>query len=84
MEDNNNYNITTKINVEFKIKSKLHKKNIFILMNENMKKNINLENNIQYFSDTTFDCVTPQNRGMKLFTLLTYNDNIFYIKIPLM
>ena len=48
-------------------------------MNENMKKNINLENNIQYFSDTTFDCVPPQNRGMKLFSLLTYNDTVIYI-----
>ena len=57
MEDNNNYNITTKINVEYKRKNKLYKKNIFILMDENMKKNINLENNKLLFSDAAFCCV---------------------------
>ena len=32
-----------------------------------------LNDNIQYFGDTTYDCVPPQNRGLKLFVLLCYN-----------
>ena len=65
MQDNNNYNLTTKLSVQFKRKN--------ILMNEKMKKNIMLNDNIQYFGDTTYDCVPPQNRGIKLFVLLSYN-----------
>ena len=82
IEDINNYNKTTKISVEFKRKQKPHKKNIFILMYEDMKKNLNLENNIQYFSNTTFDCVRPQNRGRKLFTLLVYNGTLILFIRP--
>ena len=73
MQDNKNYNLTNKINVEFKRKNKTYKKNIYIIMNEEMKKNISLNDNIQYFGDTTYQCVPPQNRGLKLFVLLCYN-----------
>lgn len=45
-------------------------------MNEQMKKNIPLKDNIQYFGDTTYDCVPPQNNKMKLFALLCYNKNM--------
>ena len=38
-----------------------------------MKKNIILKDNIQYFGDTTYVCIPPQNRGLKLFVLLCYN-----------
>ena len=73
MQDNNNYNLTTKLSVQFKRKNKIYHKNIYILMNEKMNKNIMLNDNIQYFGDTTYDCVPPQNRGIKLFVLLSYN-----------
>ncbi len=42
-------------------------------MNEKMKKNIMEKDNIQYFADTTYDAVPPQNSHMKLFVLLSYN-----------
>ena len=41
MKDNTGYNITTNLKVEFSRKNKIYKKDIFILMNSNMKKNIN-------------------------------------------
>ena len=42
-------------------------------MNANMKTNIALKDNIQYFADTTYDSVPPQSGKMKLFVLLAYN-----------
>ena len=45
-------------------------------MNEQMKKNISLKDNIQYFGGITYDCVPPQNNKMKLFAFLSYNKNL--------
>ena len=73
MQDNNNYNLTTKLTIIFQRRNKTYNKNIYILMNAKMKNNIMLNDNIQYFGDTTYDCVPPQNRGLKLFVLLCYN-----------
>ena len=64
---------TTKLTVEFIRKGKKYVKDIFIIMNANMKQNILLKDNIQYFADTTYDCVPPQSSHMKLFVLLAYN-----------
>lgn len=30
----------------------------------------------QFFSDTTYDCIPPQNSGMKLFVKLSYNKKL--------
>ena len=73
MKDIHDYKLTTKLRVEFKRKNKTYNKDIYIIMNEQMKKNISLKDNIQYFGDTTYDCVPPQNNKMKLFALLCYN-----------
>ena len=54
MKDYNDYNLTTKLNVIFKRKNKEYKKDIYIIMNEKMKKNIALKDNHQFFADTTF------------------------------
>ena len=43
-------------------------------MNLEMKNNITLEGNIQYFADTTYKCCPPQSKGMKLFEILAYNE----------
>ena len=45
-------------------------------MNDKMKKNITLEDIIQYFLDTTFDCVPSQHKGIKLFVILAYNKKL--------
>lgn len=73
MKDEKDYNITTKLYVEFKRKNKTYKKDIYMLMNAQMKKNVSSDKNLQFFSDTTYQCVPPQNSGMKLFVLLAYN-----------
>ena len=76
LEDMNNYKLTSKINVTFKRKNKLYKKNIYLLMNKKMKENINLEGNIQYFSDSTYKYIPSQNKGKKLFIILAYNEKL--------
>ena len=76
MKDFNNYDLTTKLSVIFKRKNKEYKKDIFIIMNENMKKNIVLIDNNQFFVDTTFQCIPPQHKGLKLFVILTYNKKL--------
>ena len=42
MKDNTGYNITTNLKVEFSRKNKIYKKDLFILMNSNMKNNLNI------------------------------------------
>ena len=49
-----------------------------------MKENIQLIDNIHYFGDTTFDVIPPQNKGMKLFELLAYNNKFNKIYLCLM
>ena len=73
MEDNNGYKLTTKIDVTFKRKNKVYNKNIYIMMNNNMKDNLTSNENTQFFADTTYNCVPPQNKGMKLFIIISYN-----------
>ena len=46
MKDEKDYNITTKLSVEFKRNIKIYKKDIFILMNAQMKKNISSDKNL--------------------------------------
>ena len=41
-----------------------------------MKENITLEGNIQYFADSTYKCIPPQNKGAKLFIILAYNEKL--------
>ena len=41
-----------------------------------MKKNLVLEGNIQFFADTTYDVIPPQNKGMKSFVMLTFNNKL--------
>ena len=38
MKDVNDYNLTTKLNITFKRKNKINNKDIYIFMNEKMKK----------------------------------------------
>ncbi len=73
MTDINNYKLTTLLNVTFIRKNKKYIKDIFILMNDSIKKNIMEKENTQYFADTTYDAVPHQNSHMKLFVLLSYN-----------
>ena len=49
-------------------------------MNASMKENIQLINNIQYFGDSSFDVIPPQNKGLKLFVMLAYNKKFNKIK----
>ena len=74
--DNNNYNLTTLLTVQFKRKNKTYNKNIYLIMNKKMKENINLEGNKQYFADSTYKCCPPENKGLKLFIILYIKNQI--------
>ena len=55
------YKLTTQLKVEFITKE------LFILMNEQMNKNILDKDNLQNFFDTTYNIFHPQKSHMKLF-----------------
>ena len=76
MKDYNNNNIVTGLKVEFKRNMKVYIKVLYIFMTENMIKNIKLEGNTQYISDTTYYCIQPQYKTLKIWILLAYNKNI--------
>ena len=42
-------------------------------MTDDMINNIKLEGNIQYFYDTTYYCISPQCKSLKMWVLLAYN-----------
>ena len=73
MTDENNNKIVTKLNISFERKSKLYTKNIFIIMNDDLEKNIKDPNNNQYFCDTTYYTIPPHNKGSKIWILLSFN-----------
>ena len=75
MEDEKGKKLTTVINITLKRENKIYKKDIYIIMDENMKKNIISENISQYFTDTTFRCVPPNKKSLKLWILLGYHKN---------
>ena len=74
--NNNNNNIVTGLKVEFKRNGKVYIKVLYIFMIENMIKNIKLEGNTQYFSDTTYYCIQSQCKTLKMWILLAYNKNL--------
>ena len=41
-----------------------------------MKEYIILEGNIQYFADSTYKCISSQNKRAKLFIILVYNEKL--------
>lgn len=41
-----------------------------------MQRNLNNPNFVQYFEDTTYYYVLPHNKGMKLFILLGFYNNV--------
>ena len=73
MKDNNNINIVTGIKVEFTRKNKTFIKDLYIIMTNDMIQNIKEPENIQYFSDTTYYCIPPQCKSLKMWILLSYN-----------
>ena len=44
-------------------------------MDNYMKNNFNNDEITQYFCDCTYYCVPPQNKKMKLFELLAFDNN---------
>ncbi len=73
----NQKKIVTELEVSFKGKNTIYKKSIFIIMTENMEKNIQKINNIQYFLDVTYYVTPPSNKKYKLFVLLAFNKDIY-------
>ena len=75
MKDYNNNNIVTGLKVDFKRNGKAYIK-VFYIMTKDMIKNIKLEGNTQYFSDTTYYCIQSQCKTLKMWILLAYNKNL--------
>ena len=70
----NNENIISNIKVSFKRKNIEFIKDIYIIMNKQMKLNIVNENVTQHFIDCTYRCIKPNNKGMKLLILLGFDN----------
>lgn len=57
MKDYNNNNIVTGLKVELKRNGKSYIVDLYIIMTEDMIKNIKLDENTQYFFETTYYCI---------------------------
>ena len=73
----NNNNIVNKINVIFKRKGIKYEKDIYIIMNTEMKENIKNEKNIQYFLDVTYYDTPPNNKKYRILIILLFNSELF-------
>ena len=69
----NNKNIINQISVTFKRKEKIYTKKIFVIMSDDMIKNINNKKNQQYFLDVTYYATPPNNKKYKLVIILAFN-----------
>jgi len=73
MEDINGKKLTITKTVKIKRNNKIYTKDIYIIMNEDMKKNYENKNISQYFTDTTFRSVPPHKKSLKLWLLLGFD-----------
>ena len=73
----NNKKIVTKIYTNFIRNNINYKKEIYIIMNEEMEKNIILEDNSQYFADITYYALPPKPQKYKIFAILAFNNKLF-------
>ena len=76
IEGHNGDKITNLLTVTFKRKNKFYKKPVYLFMSNKMIDNLNLKDNRKYFGDTTYFCVPPHFRGMKLFIMMVYNEQL--------
>ena len=76
IKDNNN-NIVNKINLFFKRKGIKYEKDIYIIVNTEMKENIKNEKNIQYFFDVTHYATPPNNKKYRILIILSFNSELF-------
>jgi len=72
----NEFNIVSKLTVNFKRKNINYKKSIYIIMTKEMEQNITEENNIRYFSDTTYYAIPPNKFNYKIFWILAFNNKL--------
>ena len=73
----NNNNIVNKINVIFKRKGIKYEKDIYIIMNTEMKENIKNQENIQYFLDVTYYATPPNNKKYRILIIISFNSELF-------
>ena len=62
--------LTVSKKVTLKRDNKIYYKDIYIIMNDDMKNNLENKNISQFFTDTTFRCVPPNKKSLKLWLLL--------------
>ena len=75
MEDINGKKLTVSKKVKIKRDNKIYYKDIYIIMNDDMKNNLENKNISQFFTDTTFRCVPPNKKSLKLWLLLGFDKN---------
>lgn len=68
-------NIVTNIKVKFTYKNILYIKDIYIIMNKNMKFYINNKDITQHFIDCTYYCIPPGFKDMKMLVLLGFDNS---------
>ena len=54
----------------------LNMKNIYIIMNTDMKENIKNEKNIQYFLDGKYYATPPNNKKYRILIILPFNSEL--------
>ena len=72
-----NKQIVTILSVNFIRKNKKYKKDIYIIMNEEMESNIKEKDNIQFFTDITYYAILPKPVKYKILILLSSNNKEF-------
>ena len=61
----------------FKRKGIKYEKDIYIIMNTEMKENIKNEKKIQYFLDVTYYATPPNNKKYRTLIILSFNSELF-------
>ena len=72
-----NKQIVTILSMNFIRKNKKYKKDIYIIMNEEMESNIKEKDNIQFFTDITYYAIPPKPVKYKILILLAFNNKEF-------
>ena len=72
-----NKQIVTILSMNFIRKNKKYKKDIYIIMNEEMESNIKEKDNIQFFTDIAYYAIPPKPVKYKILILLAFNNKEF-------
>ena len=72
-----NKKVVTNLKVTYTRKNKYFTKDIFIIMSDQMERNIKKNDNIQFFMDVTYYATPPNDNKYKLLVILAFNNELF-------